>query len=217
MGIISLQEAKDFLQITTTATDALIEDYIDMVTAEIEAYCDRSFEAVTYTEVLHTDRSKYDLSTYYPLNTGDYPIAIRLKQYPVQEIISIVDNITTISSSNYTVDNDNGLLRFYEAISDYKEELVATYFAGYDSTTGSTYSMPNDLKLVAKQGVKVYYQNGGQAKQNQGNVKSKSLKDFSVSYGNEQTGLYVNTEMGLQTSYINAYSNILNRYTHIEV
>lgn len=212
MALITLQEAKDFLQITTTVSDALISSYIQMVSSEIEAYCDRTFAIGTYSQPLHLKQSQFDFNTDLPLNFGTIRAQARLRQTPVVDFKEITSNSVTVSDNNYTVDNDNGVVTFYQSVSDYKDKLVANYVSGYATT-----DVPQNLKLVAKQGVKTMFENGGVAKERSGNVSSKSLKDFSVSYGNKQTGLYTNVDGLVMKTYLAGNRVILDRYKHIEL
>jgi hypothetical protein len=218
MAIITQTQAKEFLQITTTVSDTLIDLYVDLVSSEIEAYCDRLFSVATYTQSLRLEYSKHDLGNELALQMFTDQKKVRLNQYPIHQITAITQNNVTVTASNYTVNQDNGVVTFYGSVSDYKNELSATYVAGYTTVTGSEFTVPKNLQLVALMGVKVMYENGSAASQTSGNVKSKSLKDFSVSYGNEQTGLYVKDESGvLQKSYIYGNKFILDRYRQVQV
>ena len=217
-GLITLTQAKAYLQITSSDDDALISDYIEMVTGEVEAYCDRTLTTVGYSEVLHKQRSQLDLGSEVPLNMAENRLKIRLRQTPVNSVEAIVQDTTTITSTNYTTNTDNGIITFYESVSDFKDKLVTAYTAGYTTVTGSAFTVPSSLQLVVKEGVRAMYQNNTAAKMGAGNVKSKKLKDFSVSYGNDQTGLYVKDANGaLRKSYIAGNATTLNRYRRIGI
>jgi hypothetical protein len=218
-NIITTQQAKDYMGITVSTYDTLIGSFVEMVTQEIETYTDREFTQSSYNEILSIQNSRFDLEDDLPLNTQSDRLYLRLRQTPVVTFSSITQNSVTVSNENYTVDSVTGVITFYEPVSDYKDQLVANYTAGYadPTVTGSAYSMPRDLQMVALQGVKVMFENSGTAKQGQGNVKSKSLKDFSVSYGNEQSGLYVNINGQLMKSYLVGNKIILDKYKYISL
>lgn len=215
--LITRQQAKDFLQITTSDSDDLIDLYIELVTSEIETYVDRNLLQGTYEEPIQFKDSRLDFTHGVPLDTGiEYPTA-RLRNYPVQEVTGIAKNGVTITDTNYYVYEDNGVIEFFKRYSDDQQKLKIAYTAGYTTVTGTAYTVPKDLQMVTYLGVKVMFENGGVAKEGKGNVTSKSLKDFRVSYGNEQSGLYAKTNRGLAKSYIAGNQDILDSYRHIEL
>lgn len=217
--LITLSQAKAFMQITVSDYDDLITDYIQMVSAEIEAYTNRTFTKADYNEALEIRNSRLDQGDYLGLQMQHDRLYIRLRHTPVQTVTSVTQRGVTIDSDNYTVDTKAGIMTFYTPVSDYKGQLVANYTAGYDDPTVTTggFIVPFDLQMIAKQGVKVMFENNSIAKQGQGDVKSKSLKDFSVSYGNKQTGLYVDMGGVIMKSYIAGNKAILDKYKYIDL
>jgi len=191
--MITTAEAKTFLGVTTTANDTLISSFIDYVTAEIEAVVGHKLIQAVYTdEVLNFDDAHFDAMESPSMDlTGEYP-QIFLKNYPVQSL-TITENGTAVSTDNYTVETDaknRGVVTFYAQPNTYHNYLKATYTAGFTTTTGSTFTVPNDLKKVALDGVKEMYQASGTTTQSGSTgVKSKSVGDFSVSYGDSQVQL----------------------------
>lgn len=79
MGYISSSEAKQYLGITTSTDDALIDTLIERAEKIIEAYTGREFEASTATKYFDTDNVEgrwlylwgYDLLTITKLTNGD--------------------------------------------------------------------------------------------------------------------------------------------------
>jgi hypothetical protein len=200
MAIINRTEAKNFLQITTDSYNDLIDTYIEIVEADIEAYINNKITPTAVTdEPLSVMRSNFD-QHYVPNldTTHPYPKAITKYSPIVTDSASSVtyDGDTLTADTDYKIDEDTGVITFYTNISDYKEKLVASYTAGY-------VTIPTDLKSVARFGVKEYFEQNAPAKQGGDNIKSKKIGNFSVTYGSKDTG---------GKAYLDANKNILNKY-----
>lgn len=222
--LIGNTETKVFLQLTGTASDVLVNLYIDMIEAEISAYVGRPLGRATYTEVLNYLQSKFDRSSYTNLDAFQPAPNLFLKNYPiVTGTVVIMSGDTTYSDTAYSVNYDNGVISTDTFLGNVQHTLIgfpyqptATYVAGYTTATA-----PNDLKAVAYLGVKSLYDNNGPASNTNGDVKSKSVEGFSVSYGNEQTGYIGSTTKAgtttLAKTYIASNTITLNRYKKITV
>lgn len=200
--LISLTEAKEFMQITGTASDALISVYIDMIESEISVVVDRNLAIATYTESLSYLQSSFDRSDYTNLDAGQPAPKLFLKNYPVANI-TLSEGDTVVPTTSYTTNLDNGVIS-----PDYQlSEPSANYVAGYTTVTA-----PIALKSVVKLGVTSLYNNNGTATQGSGDVTSKKIKDFSVSYGNNQTGFITQQDGKLVKNYIASNMMTLKRY-----
>ena len=72
MGLVTLQEVKDYLGETTTDYDTFLQEQIDLFSAVIENYCGRKFESTSYTqtfyEILNEDINFLNIALYhYPV------------------------------------------------------------------------------------------------------------------------------------------------------
>lgn len=204
--IISTAEAKAFMQITTTATDTLIGLYIDLVEAEVEAVIGRTLAQTTYTEVLDYKQSKFDQSEYTYLDASQDAPVLFLKHTPITNLS--LDHGGVVPTTSYTYDANNGVLRTDSQLST----PTATYVAGY-----TTASAPNDLKGVVKLGVVSLFENNKASQQGAGNVQSKKIKDFSVTYGNNQNSYVQSVGANLIKTYIASNMAILNKYQNINL
>lgn len=180
--MVTLTEVKDYLGITVGTYDALLTTFIDYISAEIETYCDRKFREATYTnEPLKFQFTQFDLLPIPPYALAGLRAATTLLHRPVQTgTITLTAGGNTITEDDgYILKEDEGIVLFYESVSDFKENLLATYTAGY-----ATADMPGDLKLVALQGIKDLFQQSGTTSQGgtSGEVASKKVGDFSVTY-----------------------------------
>ena len=207
--IADITETKVFMQITGTASDVLIAVYLDMVEAEVEAYVGRPLARATYTETLTYLQSKFDKTGYTLLNASQDIPKLFLSNYPiVSGSLVITSGDAPVTQSDFSYDVSNGVLSPNFQLT----EPTATYVAGYTTATA-----PTDLKAVVKLGVSSLFNNNKQAVSGSGNVKSKRIKDFSVDYGNDQTG-YVTTENNmLVKNYIASNKVILNKYLRVDV
>jgi hypothetical protein len=205
-SIVSLEEVKAFMQITTTASDALIQSYIDLTQAEIEAVIGRNLARATYTEVLVYKQSRFDKSGYTYLDTSQDAPVLFLKNTPIVNLT--LEHGGVVPTTSYTYDPDNGVLRPNSQL--YRP--TATYVAGYTTATA-----PADLKGVVKLGVVSLFENNKAAKQGSGNVQSKRIKDFSVTYGNNQNSYIQSSGSQLVKTYIASNMAILNKYQNINL
>jgi len=207
-ALVTLESVKEYLQITGTTSDALIGVYIDIVESELDAVLDRNLAQNTYTEVVNYLQSTFDQTGYSQLDARQPSPKLFLDNVPVVTITSIVSADITVTSTAYSVDSENGVLSTTSQL----DEPTVTYVAGY--TTGT---LPNALGGVIKMGVANLFNNNTAASSGSGNVKSKTIKDFSVSYGNEQNSLIVSGGGGLTKTYLSANAPILNRYKRVRI
>jgi hypothetical protein len=209
MSLTSLSDIKQYLQITSSDQDNLITLYRDLVEAEVEAYCNSNLIEGTYTDVLNYEQSKVDSSGYRPFNTRQDLRKLFLRNGYVTTF-TLVSDTTTVTSDNYDINEDAGVVTLYNYYDDSQEKLKGIYTSGFTTAT-----CPTDLKMVIFQGVKSVYENNTQASQGKGNVKSKQIKDFSVSYGNEQTGMISTIDNTLVKNYLVSNNKILSKYKRI--
>ena len=205
--LITVAEAKSFLQITGTTYDTLITGYCGYITAEINSYVGRNLESATYTnEVLNFESANFDLDENTPFDLGTPQSTVQLKNYPVASVSGTAqitisyDGDPFVLDDDFKVDTDTGTVYFYTSSTDYQRKLLATYTAGYST-------IPDDIKLVALMGVKDLFRSGGVTTQGDLNVTSKSVGDFSVNYSQVE---------GVK-SYLESNSMILNKYTKVGI
>lgn len=205
--IISLDEAKAFLQITGTLSDTTINTYIDMVESEISAYIGRSLALGTYTEVLYYKQSFFDRTAQTYLDVEETEPLLFLKNTPVTSL-SLNYNGSVITTSSYSYNANTGVIRSTGVLS----EPTASYVAGYTTVTA-----PLDLKSTAKSGVLSIFNNTSAASAGSGNVQSKRIKDFSVTYGNAQSSSAIQLGSQYVKTYLAQNSFILDRYRTINI
>lgn len=101
--IISLQEAKDHLRVTSNDEDALIQDCIKAATNHIESYTNQIFQSVTFCAYMDS------VETYNCLEIWKYPItAISSIKY-----LNTSGVETTLDSSTYSTDLSDSPARIY--------------------------------------------------------------------------------------------------------
>lgn len=206
--IVNITETKVFMQVTGTASDVLIQTYIDLVESELEAVLMRKLEKATYTEVLDYKQSKFDQSGYTNLDAHHESPVFFLKNTPVIANSLSLEHGGTVPTESYTYNLNNGVLKTDSQLNT----PTATYVAGYTTATA-----PADLKGLVNMGVASLFNNNTAAKQGSGNVQSKKIKDFSVTYGNNQNSYVQNANGQLVKTYLASNQHIINRYTNVNL
>ena len=128
-ALTTTAQAKTYLGISTTDYDDVLELLIDSATEMIESYCrGRRFAETTYTDEEMDGNDKYEFL---------------LPQYPVTDIVSLTIDDTLISSSDYIVLEEEGVVRSnYQFKFQWDEQVIkVTYSAGYKE-------IPKDLELA---------------------------------------------------------------------
>jgi hypothetical protein len=102
--------------------DAALAARVTAYSKMVADLCDRTFVTATVTE-------SFRLSVY-----EDRRIVLKLDRWPVQQIISIVENDVTLDSTNYEFNKDNGLVwrsASYDWWGFCRGLTVVNYIAGY--------------------------------------------------------------------------------------
>lgn len=211
MALLTVDEIKSYLEITGTASDGVLATYSAQVQAEVDNYLDRTIEQTTYTGEVLKYKNSVNFAPNFS-NLGEYGEYYRvfLDEFPVEGlVIKYKDN--TVTASDYRLESELGMVIMYNYYDDFESNLTADYTAGYLTST-----LPKDLKGVLLEGVKMYYESSGETKRIGSNVKSKSIKDFSVTYGlNEVKSVMVNGRM--MKRYIAESQFILDKYSKTDI
>jgi len=169
-ALTSVSALKDYLGITGTEKDDLLESIINRVSDIIENYCGRTFKETTYTE------EEYDGTGSDELLLENYPLTSSSITLEKRDTLSNSDNWSTIDSENYFVYTDEGKIKYLTNIfQEAPKHYRVTYTAGYSP-------IPDDLEEAALQLCKYIYNN----KRSGGGKASESLGDYSVTYMKQQ-------------------------------
>lgn len=207
-ALVTITEVKEFLQVTGTASDALITLYMDLVESELEAVLDRNLAQATFTEVVDYLQSKYDHTGYSALDASQPAPKLFLDNVPVVAIDSVVSGGATVTSTSYSVNVDTGVMSTDSQL----DQPTVTYVAGYNTATA-----PAALQQVIYMGVASLFNNNTAASAGSGNVKSKTIKDFSVTYGNEQNSYVYSSNRGLVKTYLASNEAVLRHYKRVRI
>ena len=166
MALTTLSGVNDYKGWTTgadTTRDAQVTTLIDSISARFETYCDRKFNSASYTEYYNGERGPY----------------MYLDQYPITVITSIYDDTswvwgsgTLVSGTNYRIANNQGVV-FKYGVSIGEQNIKVAYTAGYTT-------IPYDLENACIEEVADQWK---QSTKSTGTIKSKTLPDGSVQYG----------------------------------
>jgi uncharacterized phiE125 gp8 family phage protein len=94
--IITLADAKTFLRVYSTDTDAEITDMLEAVSDVCERFTRKVWRSTTYTETYTVDAET---------------TVLHLRHAPVTSITTVTENGTAVSASGYTLDGRQGWLQ----------------------------------------------------------------------------------------------------------
>lgn len=195
--MVTLIEAKQYLQLTGSTYDALLTSYIGYITATIETYLNNHITpliSVTSKRILNVnDNYVYDIGA-----------------FPVSGVILTNNGIPLIENETYFVDYESGLINFAGYPSFYSDTYLLNYTIGY-----AVEDVPQDLKFVALKLIKSLFDSNSSSS-NSGSglkeVKSKKIGDFAVTYAGstETTSQYSIVDTALM-----ANKSVLDKYKRI--
>lgn len=185
MSLVTLEEVKDYLEITSTGHDGRLANIINYASKAVETYCGREFAANTYTEYhdggtpsIFLERipvnnvtvvAEYDGTNYANLNgpnsDGSLPANVGLTSNALQYMYyEDTGEIRKLKNGRATMSIDLGQ---YERFNNYAKGVKVTYGAGY-------VNIPNDLKLAILDYIKLLHKNesGSETFSFQGESKS---------------------------------------------
>lgn len=191
--MITLPDAKTYLQITGSADDALLQMYIDDITAEFEAYTDNVFVLATFSNV--------------EIDTLDQNREIILDAFPVSNVTASNNGTALVNNSDYFVSEDSGAIYLEFTPPRSVDDIVVGYTAGYEVTATSS-DVPQDLQALARQALKRLYEINTAAKKGKGDLKSKKLDAFSVTYGGENVTNITRTIFDNNKVILNKYMRV---------
>ena len=162
-----------------------------------DTYLSSLIDAVSSTIVAYTKRGCFGLASYLQSFTPvarrgqhwfPYP-RVALDRFPITSVASVIENGITLSSSDYQVDSENGILwrldsRGYEI--DWPNVLIVVAFtAGWKLPNDTGRTLPVEIERAAILLVRDAYLGRGR----DGAVKQEVLDGLgSVSYGSGITG-----------------------------
>lgn len=177
MGFCTVADIEAFLQITVSNA-AAANRAIDEATAAIKGYCRQIIEEVEDDE--------------YTFDVGALQWNLILPEMPVTEVSLVVeDGETLVANTDYKLANYGNLVRLCTdgaTRARWKEGIqivTVTYTHGYAAA-----DIPEIIQAICTRAASRAYQAGLKASDLDGvpGVVSKTLGDFSVTFGSEQGG-----------------------------
>lgn len=175
-ALTTVVRTKQFLGISSSSDDAIIEALINAVTDQIEKYCNRRFKKTTYTD------EEYDGLGGNTLLLRNYPVDLTSFALGVRDTNLNEADWSAINAQDYFVALSAGVVSyvnggFFPSVRRYR----ATYSAGYDFNNTTTFLSDvgaADLELAAWKMVgRQYFDRRGNS-----SVKQESIGDYSVTY-----------------------------------
>ncbi|MCI0563842.1 MAG: phage head-tail connector protein, partial [Nitrososphaera sp.] len=180
MGVITLEELKDFLKITTEAQDPFLQKLVHSANKAAENYCRRVFDETTVTN------EPYD---------GTGTSVLWLKRRPVTAVTAIKSgwddaNLTTLDSGNYKFTADGKVFGITGIIFDsFTQYWKVSYTAGYKDN-----QFPDDLNWAVLTMAALEFREQDQGRQGLLSKRSRDAREFCLAVaalpGLRLTGLF---------------------------
>jgi len=169
MSLVSLEEVKNYLEVTSTKSDGRLSNIIEYASQAIETYCGRELVANTYTEYHNgglpsvfvkripinnvTVVAEYDGSDYAnlagPNSDGSLPNNLSSSSGSIEYMWYEDTGEIVRTNRAYTVDLDLGQ---YTKFNNYPKGVKVVYGGGY-------ITIPSDLKLATLDYIKLLHKN----------------------------------------------------------
>lgn len=137
-ALITLEDIKKFLTLTSSKDDEELKHLINAVSRHCHTYCNRNFLKATYTE------EKYDGRGLGTLNLKNYPIVT------ITELIPYTDAAALTENTDFVVYPDEGQIKLlYGGAFDVSlRGISVTYDAGYDGVANLPEELKNSIELA---------------------------------------------------------------------
>jgi hypothetical protein len=197
--MVTLAEAKAYIQVSGNTYDGLITDIISYVTAEIENYLNNKITPVT---------TKTDEPMIF-LNGETEWVA---PAFPISNVTVKYDGQALTDEEDYYLNPKAGVVYFPQPPETSTSKYTVTYTYGY-----SIANVPQAIKSVALKAIKALFDENRPSDSpggGSGNITSKKIGDFSVTYsgsgGGELTG-----QAYIVQDIINKGGAVLNPYRRV--
>jgi hypothetical protein len=180
--------------------ETVLDNMINSVTDFVESYCGRRFKKTTYTSEIHSGEGQDTLIL------KNYPvISTETTTFYYRNSTDNEDSWTTVDSSDYFIDHDNGMLILAgEAeLGKLRRFYKVSYTAGYDFDNTTTFLSTvglADLEYVTWRLVTTLFDK----RKGDAGVQSESIGDYSVTY---TTTIFESPEI----------SEVLNKYKRTDL
>lgn len=176
MGLATLEDVYTYLGQSYNPSDLDITDeqyqfFIDTASAEIERYCNRHFEAASYTEYQDGHRTNVILTDNYPIISVSEVVTVDNKQ----------DVDTTLDMDYIIIDYPNGEVKYSGNFPEGYKNIRIRYRAGYEQ-------IPYDLVVAVCKMVVNEVRNTS----TNTNMKSEKLGDYSYTL---KTGIEISDDV----------------------
>ena len=142
--LVTLDDLKIELGITSTAEDAALQARITRLSEQIAEYCDRILALIDVEETFAFNSGGRLCPT-----AGSYPIPLVLMQYPVTEITSLTRDGAAIDPAEYDLNALSGLL--WPRSGSWGGRIVAQYSGGYDLPEGAPATLQSAVIEAVRQ------------------------------------------------------------------
>ncbi len=143
--LISLEDLKRELGITTSDDDILWEDRITRASVVIAGLCNRVF---SFEDVIET--FQYRRGEECGLWPGGFEKPLLLSHYPVNAIVSLEDNGSVLSPAQYEFDHATGRIWRLNG-GRWAGRIIVSYNGGYDLPGGAPFALQSAVVQLARE------------------------------------------------------------------
>jgi len=171
-ALTSVSNVKEYLGITSTTYDTLIEQFINRVSDYMERYCRRNFKKTTFIQKYDGDGTSSLVLRNYPIESIEY---VKITKYPTAEF-------TTLYEADLQVDKVAGKISIAPRIGAVATPIAVQIFAvGHQNievkyVAGYT-AIPDDLEEICIELVARKFKARGKEA-----ISSEGIGGYSVSY-----------------------------------
>jgi len=144
ISLVSLAEAKEYLKITSSGDDSILDLLINNVSQMVQRYLKRNLITTDYVEYYSGDSSLDLVLRNYPINSIASIYIDQLRQWGISNAVDVANNVI--------IKKKQGIIRAFNLLYGWtsgESNIKITYNAGYTvGTGGGTGTLPYDIRMA---------------------------------------------------------------------
>lgn len=156
VALITLNDAKNYLKVTTSNDDAILAVLINSISAWVQNYLNRKLVSASYTEYYSGDGSDELQLVNYPITAISSIYIDDLREWAIDTAVDVANNIIIKKSS--------GIIQAFDLLYGFspgESNIKITYTAGYSvGIVGGAGTVPHEIRLAVKRLLDKHYRLG---------------------------------------------------------
>lgn len=165
MALITIEDLKDYLKVTSTEQDLLLTQFVDDAQSILEAWLTRTLESASFTEVFN----------------GDGTDTVVLRNIPVtavSEVLTSIEDSTEVDSTAYKFNPNNGVLKLDSKVFPKTfQDCRVKYTAGWTTST-----LPDAVRMGLIEMAALLYKNSGHGGDRLGKQSVNQAQGSTLNY-----------------------------------